>query len=85
MYTKKTVPYGTVFYSKLCFQQAEAIRRIASVQSGIVLRLNGKIEPAACRGGGYPLCCYMMLMILTDTVRSIENTNFPIQFSALYN
>ena len=28
-------------------------------QSEIVLRLSGKIEPAACGGGGYPLCCYI--------------------------
>ncbi len=33
-------------------------------QSEIVLRLFGQIEPAACGGGGYPLCCYIMHGIL---------------------
>ena len=44
-------------------------------QSEIVLRLFGQIEPAACRGGGYPLCCYINIDLHFDTLRGSTNQN----------
>ena len=46
------------FFQSSAFNKQRRFVESLTKQSEIVLRLNGKIEPAACRGGGYPLCCY---------------------------
>ncbi len=67
----------------LCVVQSSAFnkqRRFAEsvpAQSEIVLRLFGQIEPAACRGGGYPLCCYkyvFLVQIIAATVITAPTT-----------